>query len=205
MTRPLPILYTFRRCPYAMRARLAIYTAKISHEHREVNLKNKPSEMLLISPKGTVPVLQLTDERILEQSLDIMKWAMKDILLSDQDVQLIHENDTVFVQALNRYKYPNRYPEEISTNHRENGELFLKKLEDRLIPFLTGDTLTLLDMAIFPFIRQFVIVDAAWFEKQPYPRLKVWLNSFTSNPLFEEVMQPYLPWSAGDEPVYIKF
>lgn len=205
MTLSLPILYTFRRCPYAMRARLAIYSAQITHEHREVDLKNKPSEMLAISPKGTVPVLKLMDEKILEQSLDIMNWALKDPYLSDPDIQLIHENDTVFVQALNRYKYPNRYPEEASTNHREQGELFLKKLEDRLTPFLTGDTLTLLDMAIFPLVRQFVIVDSAWFEKQPYPRLKIWLNSFTSSPLFEKVMQPYSPWTAGDEPIFISF
>ena len=205
MTVPLPILYTFRRCPYAMRARLAIYSAKISHEHREVDLKNKPPEMLAISPKGTVPVLQLMEERILEQSLDIMKWALKNPQLSDHDIQLIHENDTVFAQALNRYKYPNRYPGEAGTNHREQGEIFLKKIENRLTPFLTGSTLTLVDMAIFPLIRQFILVDRAWFEKQSYPRLKEWLDCFTTSILFEEVMRPYSPWSAGDKPIFISF
>src|SRR5262245_12767386 len=100
MTQSYPILYTFRRCPYAMRARLALYTAKIAHEHREVDLKNKPQEMVAISPKGTVPVLQLVDGTVLEQSLDIMKWALKDDALTVEDEQLITENDTAFKKAL---------------------------------------------------------------------------------------------------------
>src|SRR5579862_4167934 len=103
------ILYTFRRCPYAMRARLALYTAAISHENREVDLKNKPAEMLEISPKGTVPVLQLGDGTVLEQSLDIMNWALKNPNVPSDLMELISENDTTFKDALNRYKYPGRY------------------------------------------------------------------------------------------------
>jgi glutathione S-transferase len=208
MTQSFPILYTFRRCPYAMRARLALYTAKIAHEHREVDLKNKPAEMLAISPKGTVPVLQLVDGTLLEQSLDIMKWALQDDSLPAEDDQLITENDTTFKKAWDRYKYPGRYPEEGGINYRDQGETFLKKLEGRLSAagpnaFLTGKALKLLDMALFPFIRQFVQVDPAWFEVQSYPHLKPWLDFFFSSPLFSQVMQEYSPWTAGDEPVLI--
>lgn len=138
MTLSLPVLYSFRRCPYAMRARLALYSAKIAHEHREVDLKNKPAEMLVISPKGTVPVLQLENGTVLEQSLDIMNWALDNPPLLLEDTQLITENDATFKQALDRYKYPGRYPEETGIDDRTQCELFLKKLEGRLTPFLTG-------------------------------------------------------------------
>ena len=198
MTKSFPILYSFRRCPYAIRARLALYSAKIVHEHREVDLKNKPMEMLELSPKGTVPVLQLEDGTVLEQSLDIMNWALKEPLLSAEDAQLITENDTTFKKALDRYKYPGRYPDEEGSHDRDQGEIFLQKLEMRLNPFLTGNTLTLLDMAIFPFVRQFAAVDPEWFDAQSYPRLKKWLDTFVSSPLFQQVMREYLPWSPGD-------
>lgn len=205
MSQSLPILYTFRRCPYAMRARLALYSSKISHEHREVDLKNKPAEMLAISPKGTVPVLQLQDGLILEQSLDIMNWALKDSPLSREALDLITENDTTFKKALDRYKYPGRYPEESAHNYRDECEAYLQKLEGRLQPFLSGSTRTLLDMAIFPFIRQFSQVDLPWFEAQDYPRLKNWLQSFTSMTLYERVMEVYSPWVAGDDPTLVVF
>ncbi|MEI8295085.1 MAG: glutathione S-transferase [Alphaproteobacteria bacterium] len=205
MTETLPILYSFRRCPYAMRARLALYTAKISHEHREVDLKHKPPQMLAISPKGTVPVLQLADTTVLEQSLDIMKWALKDHHLSEKDAQLITENDTTFKHALDRYKYPGRYPDETGANYREFCRVFLDKLEALLNPFLTGTTVTILDMAIFPFIRQFAQVDPKWFEEQDYQRLKEWLNSLASSPLFEQIMQEYPIWSSGNAPTLVVF
>ncbi|MDF3033633.1 MAG: hypothetical protein K0R76_587 [Alphaproteobacteria bacterium] len=205
MSLTFPILYSFRRCPYAMRARLALYSAQVGHEHREVDLKNKPAEMLAISPKGTVPVLHLADGTILEQSLDIMNWALNKPPLPSEGTLLIAENDTVFKQALDRYKYPGRYPEEVGIDYRAQGELFLKKLEIRLNPFLSGNTLTFTDMAIFPFIRQFAMVDPEWFEAQPYPSLKLWLNSLTSGALFEQIMQTYLSWAPGDDPVLIAF
>lgn len=205
MTITLPILYSFRRCPYAMRARLALYSAKIAHVHREVDLKNKPTAMLNLSPKGTVPVLQLKDGKVLEQSLDIMNWALENPVLSVENTKLITEHDTTFKQALDRYKYPGRYHEEVSENYRHICEQFLKKIEDSLTPFLAGNTITLVDMAIFPFIRQFSMVDCDWFEDQPYPKIKTWLTFFTSSPLLEQIMQSYAPWSPTDQPLLVTF
>lgn len=200
-----PILYSFRRCPYAMRARLALYHAKIPHEHREVDLKNKPAEMLKISPKGTVPVLQLPDETVLEQSLDIMAWAFGNFVPSPEDKNLIAENDTTFKQALDRYKYPGRYPEDEQMNYRGNCEAFLKKIEARLDPFLTGNAESYVGMAIFPFIRQFSLVDPDWFGDQPYPRIIAWLHYFNSSDLFNEIMKNYEPWAPGPKPLIISF
>jgi glutathione S-transferase len=205
MTASLPILYTFRRCPYAMRARMALYTAKIDHEHREVNLKNKPSELLQISPKGTVPVLQLEDGRLLEESLDIMKWALSVAHLSLEEGDLIAENDTTFKKALDRYKYPGRYSEEEGLDYRSHCASFLKKIEERAAPFLTGNAPTLIDMALFPFIRQFSLVDPAWFETQAYPHLQPWLNSWITSALFEQIMQERAPWASGNEPTVVIF
>lgn len=199
----LPVLYSFRRCPYAMRARLALYSAKIAHEHREVDLKNKSPQLLEASPKGTVPVLQLVDGTTLEQSLDIMKWALKDFYLAPEDKSLIEENDTTFKEALDRYKYPGRYPEEKDINYRDLGEVYLKKLETRLDPCI--EVPTFLDMAVFPFVRQMSLVDQQWFETQNYPHLTNWLNSIISSTLFQNVMQKFSPWVAGDEPIMISF
>lgn len=205
MTTTLPILYTFRRCPYAMRARMALYTAKILHEHREVDLKNKPRQMLEISPKGTVPVLQLEDGTVLEQSLDIMKWALKITTLSLENESLISENDTTFKQALDRYKYPGRYSEEAGGNYRDYCEGFLKTIEARLNPFLTGKEVDLVDMALFPFIRQFVKVDLQWFAAQNYPSITTWLQLFSSSELFQNIMQNFPVWLPGDKTIEIKF
>lgn len=204
----MPILYSFRRCPYAMRARLALYSAKIAHEHREVDLKNKPAEMLAISPKGTVPVLQLEDGTVLEQSLDIMSFAMHQPDLSLIDTQLITENDTVFKQALDRYKYPGRYVEEEGADYRTECEQFLKKIEARLNPFLTGDSIGFVDIAIFPLVRQCVMVEPDWFNVQlspHYPRLKAWLDTLIASALFKDIMADYTPWKPGDTPVLVTF
>jgi glutathione S-transferase len=200
-----PILYSFRRCPYAMRARLALYSQKVLHEHREVDLKNKPSEMLEISPKGTVPVLQRADGTVLDQSLDIMVWAFDALPLSREVQKIIEENDTSFKAALDRYKYPDRYHQGETNDHRMQCEMFIKKIEGQLAPFLGGSKVTLLDMAIFPFIRQFSMVDPDWFHQQPYPLVEKWLDFLTSSHLFQRVMQIYSPWSAGDEPILITF
>ncbi|AIL12979.1 hypothetical protein IM40_04820 [Candidatus Paracaedimonas acanthamoebae] len=205
MSTCLPVLYSFRRCPYAMRARLALYSAKVSHEHREVNLKNKPLEMLTISPKGTVPVMILENGDLLEESLDIMKWAFKVSSLSTEDILLIRENDTTFKQALDRYKYPGRYLEKIGINYQEECEYFLRKLENQLAPFLNGNMLTLVDLAIFPFIRQFSMVNPDWFETQPYPHIQVWLNFFITNQLFKDVMQKFLFWTPENKPELVLF
>lgn len=205
MSNSFPILYTFRRCPYAMRARIALYTAQVDHEHREVDLKNKPQEMLAISPKGTVPVLQFESGRILEESLDIMKWAFNTSDLPLEEARLVTENDTTFKRALDRYKYPGRYLEEAGVDYREQCELFLRKLEARLDPFLAGTTAALGDIALFPFIRQFTMVDRMWFEAQPYPRIKNWLSFFISSALFERVMEKYPLWMPENQPTIIKF
>lgn len=224
MAPSLPILYSFRRCPYAMRARLALYWAKIDHQHREVSLKNKPPEMLEISPKGTVPVLLLKEGIILEESLDIMNWAFDTAFLSLdsssslnplgqlslENRQLITENETVFKPALDRYKYPGRYAQEKEINYRSIGEQFLKNLETQLgrqeaTLFLAGNTMTLSDMALFPFIRQFAMVDLEWFNTQPYPRLNAWFNALASSQLFHQVMQKYPLWSPGDQSIVVAF
>jgi len=188
-----------------MRARMALYTAQVDHEHREVNLKNKPQEMLAISPKGTVPVLQLEGGLIFEESLDIMKWAFNTPDLPLEEACLVTENDTTFKRALDRYKYPGRYPEEAEIDYREQCELFLKKVEAQLDPFLTETTARLIDLALFPFIRQFTMVDPAWFEAQPYPHIKNWLHFFISSALFERVMENHPFWVPGSGLTIINF
>lgn len=193
----LPILYSYRRCPYAMRARMALKYAGIEFEIREISLKEKPQSMLKVSPKGTVPVLILTDGTVLEQSLDIMDWAVQqqDVAgwLSDAAAAaaLIDENDGSFKLALDRYKYAVRFPEQPAEVYRMQGEIFLRKLELMLVEtrFLSGDQVTLADIAIFPFIRQFASVDAAWFETAPYPKLRAWLQGLTSTELFQSIME----------------
>lgn len=199
-----PILYSFRRCPYAMRARLALYTAKISHEHREIELKNKPIEMLRLSPKGTVPVLQLSEGMVLEESLDIMNWAFGMPQTSLEDKQLITTNDTSFKYALDRYKYPGRYPEEADIDYRHQCVQFLERFESYLSSLSAG-MFTFTDMAVLPFIRQCAMVDQDWFNAQPYPRLKTRLDYFISSDLFQKVMYKYPLWLPSDPPKMITF
>lgn len=186
-----------------MRARLALYAARVSHEHREIELKNKPQEMLKISPKGTVPVMQMEDGTVLEESLDIMCWAFKVPELPADIGVFITENDTTFKQALDRYKYPGRYVEEEGTNYRDQCEVFLKKLEAQNSPFLIGNELSLFDMAVLPFVRQFESVAPEWFAKAPYPRLKAGLTYLSSSVIFHKVMQKYPVWSPNDQPLLV--
>lgn len=194
----LPILYSYRRCPYAMRARMAIWAANIQVEVREISLREKPVHLLQISPKGTVPVLQLPDGTVLEQSLDIMQWALaqndpQGWLNADPEAmsQLIALNDGDFKKALDRYKYPDRYPEHTQAFYREQGELFLQRLETALVQhrYLLGEKPSMVDVAIFPFIRQFAAVDAAWFATSTYFQLRAWLAGWLEGPLFAEIMQ----------------
>lgn len=209
MSTTLPILYSFRRCPYAMRARLAITIAGRKVEIREVVLKDKPAELLEISPKATVPVLLLNNGALLEESLDIMLWAAENHAIwqsldeqqRKESLILIEENDVSFKQILDRYKYADRYPEHSAEYYREQGELFLKKLEQRLSQQvnLMTDSLTLVDFAVLPFIRQFALVDWDWFSQADYPKLQNWLNGFLQSDLFEQVMYKYPQWQAGDE------
>ncbi|MDD2933298.1 MAG: glutathione S-transferase [Methylotenera sp.] len=194
----LPILYSYRRCPYAMRARMALKYAGIPVEIREISLKDKPAHLLQVSPKGTVPVLVLPGGKVIDQSIEIMYWALheNDVdgwLSADasQTRQLIDENDSSFKQALDKYKYAIRFPEQSAQVYRTEGEAFLSKLERKLevTSFLVADTLSLADIAIFPFIRQFAAVDATWFESADYLKLKTWLKHLVESELFQSVME----------------
>lgn len=205
------ILYSFRRCPYAMRARLAISLARQSLTLREIVLKDKPASMLEYSPKGTVPVLVLQNKQVIDESLDIMTWALEqndpeNYLKAEKmgDIRaLIAENDGEFKLALDRYKYADRYPEYTEAEYRAQGELFLSQLEERLQShkFLFGEKACLADIAIFPFIRQFAHVDLNWFESSQYLHLNRWLADYKESSLFLQIMVKYPAWKAGDEPL----
>ena len=207
----LPILYSFRRCPYAIRARMAIAYSSIRVELREVSLANKPSAMISLSAKGTVPVLQL-ENLVIDESLDVMDWALQQ---SDPDKwiraefqakqqQLIVENDTQFKFWLDRYKYWDRYPEQSQQYYRTQAQQFLQQLETMLNKngFIFCRQITRADIAIFPFIRQFAFVDKPWFDEAPYPNLQRWLTDLLSSPLFVQVMDKLPPWKEGDCPVF---
>lgn len=199
---PLPILYSYRRCPYAMRARMALRYSGIETEIREIALKQKPAHMLALSPKGTVPVLVMEDGAVIDESLDIMRWALvrhdPQGWLQDQALSavLIAENDGSFKQALDRYKYAVRFPEQPAEVYRATGERFLLALETRLQQHanLLGDAPRLADVALFPFVRQFAAVDAAWWEVSPYPALRGWLDKWVGSRLFESIMQKHPVW-----------
>lgn len=190
------LLYSFRRCPYAMRARLALCYSGVPVEIIEVSLKAKPAQMLALSPKGTVPVLSL-DGRVIEESLEIMQWALAQndpddwLLQGDPAVlALIAENDQVFKHHLNRYKYAERYPEQPMEHYRAEGEVFLQMLEDLLADreYLLAGHLSLADAAVVPFVRQFAHVDREWFAGAPYRRLQAWLQRILESQLFMAVM-----------------
>lgn len=196
-----PLLYTFRRCPYAIRARMAIKVSGVEIAMQEVSLRDKPSALLECSPKGTVPVLQLTDGRVIEESLDIMHWALSindpeqwfdsSHGLSAEAAALIQQNDGPFKQVLDRYKYSVRFPEHSEQYYRKQAEYFLADLDARLSQggYLMGHRLTLPDIAIFPFVRQFVNVDTDWFYASPYQHLIEWLDIHVSSDLYAAVMQ----------------
>jgi len=189
-----------------MRARLAIAYADVAVELREVELRNKPQAMLLISLKGTVPVLQLENGKVLDESLDIMFWALQQNdpeywlkVASLANAQaLIRRNDESFKYFLDRYKYADRYPDDSELYYRQQGELFLADIEDLLTQraYLCGEHFSLADAAILPFIRQFCAVDPLWFNDSPYPLLRQWLNYFLASSLFESVMTKYPCWQA---------
>jgi glutathione S-transferase len=189
----LPLLFSFRRCPYAMRARLALRISGVAHEVTEVRLREKPAALLAASPKATVPVLVLPMGAVLEESLEIMHWALAqhdpEHWQAGADAALIAENDGAFKFHLDRYKYPNRYDVE-PLAHRAAGLAFLAQLEARLAsqPNLCGAQRSLTDMAIVPFVRQFARTDAAWFAAQALPHTQHWLATHLASPLFEAIM-----------------
>ena len=207
-----PTLYTFRRCPYAIRARLAIAASGVLVQQQEVALRHKPPEMLALSPKGTVPVLHTADGQVIDQSLDIMQWALQqhdprgwlDQADAPESLALIALNDGPFKQALDRYKYPERHPDQPAAHWREQGvATLLADLEQRLQahPQLLGDRVGLVDMALLPFIRQFAAIDPAWFAAQPLPHLQGWLEGLLVSDLFAAVMPRFAPWADGDSMV----
>ena len=207
-----PILYSFRRCPYAMRARLALSISGQAHELREVVLRNKPADLLAASPKGTVPVLVLPGGEVIAESLDIMRWALArhdpvqwlsppDVSADEMDA-LIAANDGDFKRHLDRYKYPNRHADEsggdaagFALTHRTEAAHWLAQLDARLGDgWLFGAQASLADMALLPFARQFAHTDAVWFAAQPWPRLRGWLAAFEASALYSGVMQKHAPW-----------
>lgn len=208
----LPVLYSFRRCPYAMRARLAIAASSTLVELREVVLARKPPALLLASPKGTVPVLVLADGTVLEQSLDIMLWALRrhdpqqwlptSALEMDSAMALIAQCDGEFKANLDRYKYPNRYALADGLAHRSMGAQFLQTLNTRVEAqgFLHGKHWGLADAAIAPFVRQFAHTDPAWFASQSWPALLQWLAAFEASDAYQGVMDKVPPWVDGQPP-----
>lgn len=204
-----PCLYSFRRCPYAMRARLGILFAQQQVELREVVLKNKPPQMLAISPKGTVPVLQLMDGSIIEESREIMVWALEqndpqnllDEALRTQADELIDQNDNEFKYWLDRYKYADRHPQMSQADYRQKGEIFLQQLEALLSQhrYLLGNEISVADIGVMPFVRQFAHVDREVFYNLPYPNLQRWLQDWLEHPLFVQAMTKFKPWEEGDE------
>ncbi|RYE02204.1 MAG: glutathione S-transferase [Sphingomonadales bacterium] len=201
----MTILYSFRRCPYAMRARMALLVSGVVYEHREVKLSAKPPEMLAASPKGTVPVLVLPDGQVIDESLDIMRWALgqndPEHWLEGDDAALIAANDGAFKHHLDRYKYPDRHASDPLV-HRAAALAMLARLEARLAggPWLCGVARTLTDAAIMPFVRQFAAVDRPWFDAQPLPALQSWLAAQLASPLFAEAMRLREPWRASPLP-----
>ncbi|SBS27091.1 glutaredoxin 2 [Marinomonas aquimarina] len=213
----LAILYSFRRCPYAMRARYALVKLGTQVELREVVLKNKPEALLNLGGRSTVPQLLVGAQRFPE-SMDIMFWAIehaKDQTMAEQlwPAQAQQQakirawigfNDHCFKPWLDRYKYADRHPEFPESYYRQKGERFLQRLETRLAhsPYLLGAQMTLADMAVFPFIRQFAGVNSQWFETSPYPHLKRWLTAFLQSDDFKTVMLKYPAWEEGQTPIY---
>jgi glutathione S-transferase len=202
-----PILYSFRRCPYAMRARMAIAVSGVSVALREVVLRDKPLEMLAISPKGTVPVLHLAGGEVIDESLDIMRWALgqhdPENWLAGDDPERIAANDGPFKAALDRYKYPHRYDIVDIEPYRRAGWKILADLDERLADqaSLAGSSPGFADIAIFPFVRQFAATDPLWFDRQAAASLRRWLTALTAMPLFETIMQRFPKWQASDPEV----
>ena len=207
-----PILYSFRRCPYAIRARMVLSYMEVSVDLREVLLNERPQSLYKISSKGTVPVLLLNDGKVLDESLDIMLWAIKqgeqklyEDKLNEQN-QLIKYNDTKFKYWLDKYKYHVRYLEHSREYYQGKCSKTLAEYDIRLRKnaYLMGDRIRLADIAIFPFIRQCANVDQNWFNNK-YPNLNQWLEIWKESRLFKSVMMKYNQWRLGDKLLIVNF
>jgi glutathione S-transferase len=201
-----PILYSFRRCPYAMRARLAVAVSGVPVELREVLLRDKAPEFLETSPSATVPCLK-TDEAVLDESFDIMRWALGQndpdgwLDMPEDGFALIEQADGPFKQALDRTKYATRYPDCDPDAERAKAHVFLHCLNDQIGEKggLYKETPSLADMAILPFVRQFAFIDKARFDAEDWPHLSGWLETFLASDLFQSIMPKFPVWKAGDE------
>ena len=204
-----PILYSFRRCPYAMRARLAIVANGRSVELREIVLRAKPAAMLEVSPKGTVPVLVMPDGSVIDESLDIMRWAganTDDGWPTDADAALIATNDGAFKHHLDRYKYADRHGVD-PVEHRDAATVLLRALDERLrdtgslgeSPRAGRQSMT--DLAIMPFVRQFAQTDRTYFDGLPFERLHAWLARHLASALFARIMIRPVSWQPADPPI----
>ena len=194
MSTTLPILYSFRRCPYAMRARMSIVRTSYTCEHREVFLRDRPDHMMEISPKGTVPVLLLPNGKVIEESLEIMQHVLS-WELSTEDLNWVDRNDNEFKFHLDRYKYPNRYENIDSLEQRSMAKAYLDDLDQ----FLSNEISHSLSDALFPFVRQFANHDREWFDAQNWEHLHDWLANNLSSKEFALCMKKYPQWCEGDE------
>lgn len=215
----LPVLYSLRNCPYAMRARLAIYKSKLSIELRDVVLNNKPQEMITASPKATVPILVLNSSQVIDESLDVMLWALsendpEDLLHCNAEktqinmptklpeiLNLVHQFDQEFKTCLEQYKCAKRYHETNLAECRLACEVYIKDLEQRLSKhdYIIDDKESLADIALLPFIRQFAKVERQWYLQSPYSNVKQWLNRYLQSAMFTKVMVKYPLWSKDSE------
>ena len=206
MTHQHPILYSFRRCPYAMRARLAIASSQQTVELREIVLRDKAPDFLSASPSGTVPCL-VVDGQSIDESLDVMKWALAQndpenwLSMPAEGWDLIDRCDGPFKRALDRTKYATRYPDEDPEKNRDLAMAFLRDLDDRIDQWIF-DRPTIADYAILPFVRQFAHIDKALFDAQNLPSVHRWLATFLSAPRFTDIMSKYNKWQAGDDPIF---
>ena len=208
-----PILWSFRRCPYAMRARLAIKASEQQVHLREILLRDKPEPFLAASTKGTVPVLECTDGQVIDESRDVMFWALQSndphdwlaVYHRDKEAVCAHLDalDGDFKHHLDRYKYATRYEEADESAHRAAGAAYLENWNDILTrqTALSGDRLGLLDYATLPFVRQFRIADPSWFDAQDWSALHAWLQHFFNSPLFASIMEKYKPWKETGEDI----
>lgn len=207
MSASRPILYSFRRCPYAMRARLALDVSGVAVEHREILLKDKPAAMLEASPKGTVPVLVLADGRVLEESLDVMNWALQQndpenwLDRDSRTAAWIEANDGPFKRALDRYKYASRFDDADAIVERDKAAEHLHVLDGvlREQTWLAGGKPGFADNAIFPFVRQFAMTDRAWFDAQSWPALIGWLDQLLNSERFANIMEKHEIWAPEPE------
>ena len=206
----MPILYSYRRCPYAMRSRMALIDAGIQFELREISLRNKPSSMLSLSPKGTVPVLLLPDGKVLEQSLDIMLWAYQlnpvpHRVLWNKESNSVDEtmvswfklNDDVFKKLLDIYKYPERYPfQSYEDTLKKALDQYFGPIEKALTdsPYILGDDLSMVDIALFPFVRQFMRTNEEKFMALNLQSINRWIKIFQNSEIFNLSMVKYSTW-----------